>query len=604
MGRKRFSGVVLLTLALICIWSCSIFHKTPDKTPATPLQIPEENRADQAVSADEQEGTLEEKNNQTVQESLFQEDITNQEEEVKGEKEEKANDPLVILEEALYAYQDAQLAWDKGDLDTALIALDEAYSLILKLRLPPDDPLIQEKNELRRMIAQRIQEIYASQETVVGNNHQSIPIEENEHVLKEIKLFQERERNLFELSYIRSGRYRQIILEELRRAGLPEELSWMPMIESWFNTRAFSRARALGLWQFIASTGNRFGLKRDQHIDERMDPIKSTRAAVKYLTELHTHFGDWTTALAAYNCGEYRVQRIIRSQAINYLDNFWDFYLKLPRETARFVPRFIATLLIINNPEKYGFDLPTPDPPLQYETISINKPVRLSSLSEALGLEAEELATLNPELRQKSTPDGEYLLKVPVGLSEQTLASIDTLPRYNPPVVNYMYHYVRRGETLSEIAERYRTSVSAIARLTGLRSVNFIRPGQRLKIPVRGGSSSYASPPPLIREGEQLIYVVRRGDSLSKIARDYNTTIQKIKEDNSLMSNNLDVGQKIVIQSGKPEGATTYTVKSGDTPFEIARAFGMNLNTLLRINGLSRNSKIYPGQELWVIPKD
>ncbi len=376
------------------------------------------------------------------------------------------------------------------------------------------------------------------------------------------------------------------------------------MIESWFNTRAFSRARALGLWQFIASTGNRFGLKRDQHVDERMDPIKSTRAAVKYLTELHLHFGDWTTALAAYNCGEYRVKRIIRSQAINYLDNFWDLYLKLPRETARFVPRFIATLLIINNPEKYGFNLPTPEPPLQYETISINKPVRLSSLSEALGLETEELATLNPELRQKSTPDGEYLLKVPVGMGEKTLASINTLPRYNPPVVNYMYHYVRRGETLSEIAERYRTSVSAIARLTGLRSVNFIRPGQRLKIPVRGSSRSYASPPPLIKEGEKLIYVVRRGDSLSKIARDYNTTIQKIKEDNFLTNNNLDVGQKIVIQSGKPEGATTYTVKSGDTPFEIARAFGMNLNMFLQINGLSRRSKIYPGQELWVIPKE
>jgi membrane-bound lytic murein transglycosylase D len=586
------------------LWSCSLFQKTPEKTPAPPLPTPEENQVSEAVITNEQEGTFEEENNQTVQESLLLEGITDQEEEAKEEKVEKVDDPQVILEETLYAYQDAQLAWDKGDLDTALAALDEAYSLILKLRLPPDDPLIQEKNELRLMIAQRIQEIYASQETVVGNNHQSIPIEENEHVLKEIKLFQERERKLFELSYKRSGRYRNIIVEELNKAGLPEELSWMPMIESWFNTRAFSRARALGLWQFIASTGNRFGLKRDQAVDERMDPIKSTRAAIKYLTELHLHFGDWTTALAAYNCGEYRVKRIIRSQAINYLDNFWDLYLKLPRETARFVPRFVATLLIINNPEKYGFSLPTPDPPLQYENISVNKPVRLSSLSKALGLETEELATLNPELRQKSTPDSEYLLKVPVGLGEQTLTSINTLPRYIPPVASYINHYVRRGETLSEIAERYRTSVSAIARLTGLRSVNFIRPGQRLKIPVRRSSRSYASPPPLIKEGEKLIYVVRRGDSLSKIARDYNTTIQKIKEDNNLTSNNLDVGQKIVIQSGKPEGATTYTVKSGDTPYEIARAFGMNLNTFLQINGLSRRSKIYPGQELWVIPKD
>jgi membrane-bound lytic murein transglycosylase D len=585
------------------LWSCSIFQKTPENTPVTPLSTPEENQVSQTVSNDEQGSTLEEEKNQAVQESLFQEDNSNQEN-VKEEKVEKASDPLVILEEALYAYQDARLAWDKGDLDTALIALDEAYSLILKLNLPPDDPLIQEKNELRLMVAQRIQEIYASLETVVGNNHQSIPIEENEHVLKEINIFQKKERKLFELSYKRSGRYRKIIVEELTRAGLPEELSWMPMIESWFNTRAYSRARALGLWQFIASTGNRFGLKRDRYIDERMDPIKSTRAAIKYLTELHLHFGDWTTALAAYNCGEYRVKRIIRSQRINFLDNFWDLYKQLPLETARFVPRFIATLLIINNPEKYGFNLPTPDPPLQYETISVNKPVKLSSLSKALGLGTSELSTLNPELRQKSTPDGEYLLKVPVGLGEQTLASLNTLPRYIPPEASYITHYVRRGETLSEIAERYRTSVRAIARLTGLRSVNFIRPGQRLKIPVRGSSRSYASPPPLIKEGEKLIYVVRRGDSLYKIAGAYNTTIQKIKEDNRLTSNILDVGQKIVIQSGKPEGAINYTVKSGDTPFEIAHQFGMNLNTFLQINGLNQRSKIYPGQELWVIPKD
>jgi len=533
-----------------------------------------------------------------------QEEVSNQEEMQADKKVEKENDPLVILEEALYAYQDAQLAWEKGDSDTALAALDESYSLLLKLGLPPDSPLNQEKNELRLMIAQRIQELYASQETAVGNNHQSIPLEENKFVLDEIKLFQGQERNLFETAYQRSGQYLKMILEELKKSGLPEELSWIPMIESWFNTRAYSRARALGLWQFIASTGNRFDLKRDRFIDERMDPIKSTRAAVKYLNELHSHFGDWTTALAGYNCGEYRVKRVIRTQRINYMDNFWDLYPKLPLETARFVPRFIATLLIINNPEKYGFDLPVPDPPLEYETVSMNKPVQLSSLSKTLGLEPETLANLNPELRQKSTPDREYLLKAPFGYGEQILTAIDTLAKYVPPEASYITHYVRRGETLSQIAQRYRTSVRAIARLTGLRSINIIKPGQRLKVPVSGSSVQVSTPPPLIKEGEELIYVVRRGDSLYKIASAFNTTIQKIREENSLTSNDLEVGQKLVIQSGKPEGATTYTVKSGDTPFEIAKRFGMNLTTFLQINGLSQRSKIYPGQELWVIPKD
>ncbi len=600
MRKQKGLYLVVLLLALTLLWDCSIFHKKPNKalidTPSTPIEAP----ASQPIEPEEQEKALSEDINQAEKESLLKEEDPGQK--AKSETIEKDDDPLVILEEALYAYQDSQLAWDKGDLDTALAALDEAFKLILKLHLPPDDPLIQEKNELRLMIAQRIQEIYASQETAVGTNHRSIPIEENKWVQKEINLFQNAEKKLFETGYRRSGRYRKMILEELKKEGLPEELSWVPMIESWFNTRAYSRAAALGLWQFIASTGNRFGLKRNLHIDERMDPIKSTRAAIQYLTELHSHFGDWTTALAAYNCGEYRVKRLIRSQRLNYLDNFWDLFIMLPRETRRFVPRFIATLLIINNPEKYGFDLPIPDPPLEYETVSVSKPVRLSALTNVLGLGIEDLSSLNPELRHKSTPDNEYMLKVPMGLSEQIVASVDALPRYIPEAASYILHYVRRGETLSEIAERYRTSVRAIARLTGLRSVNFIRPGQRLKIPARGGASQYSSPPPLIKEGEKLIYVVQRGDSLYKIANAYNTSIQKIKDDNNLTTTVLDVGQKIVIQSGKPEGAINYTVKSGDTPFEIARDHGMSLNIFLQINGLSRTSKIYPGQELWVIP--
>ncbi len=603
MTKRGLKYIAVLVLSIVLLGGCSIFHKTPKQPQSPPPPAPAENPVSDPVQTEAQEqagveGAI------LANSTSIQEEISNHEEMQAEKKVEKENDPLVILEEALYAYQDAQLAWEKGDFDTALAALDASYSLLLKLELPPDSPLNQEKNELRLMIAQRIQEIYASQETAVGNNHQSIPLEENKFVLDEIKLFQGNERNLFEAAYQRSGQYRKMILEELKKSGLPEELSWIPMIESWFNTRAYSRARALGLWQFIASTGNRFDLKRDRFIDERMDPIKSTRAAVKYLNELHSHFGDWTTALAGYNCGEYRVKRVIRTQRINYMDNFWDLYPKLPLETARFVPRFIATLLIINNPEKYGFNLPTPDPPLEYETVSVNKPVQLSSLSTALGLESETLANLNPELRQKSTPDREYLLKAPLGYGEQILTAINTLAKYVPPEASYIIHYVRRGETLSQIAQRYRTTVRAIARLTGLRSVNIITPGQRLKIPVSGSSVQYSSPPLLIKEGEKLIYVVRRGDALYKIASAFNTTIQKIKEENNLTSNDLEVGQKLVIQSGKPEGATTYTVKSGDTPFEIAKRFGMDLNTFLQINGLGQRSKIYPGQELWVIPKD
>jgi membrane-bound lytic murein transglycosylase D len=594
LKRKKTLCAVFLLLSFTTLWNCSSHPKVSITAETVEPSAPIENQIPQPVAAEEQAAKVEEKK---VEESV---EPLPQEEAVSEEKE----DPMIILEEALDAYQDSQLAWEKGDLDTALQALDEAYRLLLKLELPSDSPLIQDKNELRLLIAQRIQEIYASRLAAVGINHQTIPVVENKYVLDEIKIFQTKERDYFDRGYRLSGRYRPLILEELRKAGLPEELSWLPLIESWFNVKAYSRARALGLWQFISSTGYRFGLKRDRWVEERMDPVKSTRAATRYLTELHSLFGDWTTALASYNCGEFKVQRVINSQHIKYLDNFWDLYVMLPVETARFVPRFMAALLVIKSPEKYGFNLPQPDPPLSFDEIVINKPVRLSSLSEAMGLKDEDLASLNPELIHGATPDEEYILRVPVDCGELTLSALNSLPRYVPLEATAVSHYVRRGETLSQIAERYGTSVQAIARLNRLNRVHLIRAGQRLRVPVRGSSASASPVPALIKDGEKLVYVVRRGDTLYQIASAFGTTVDKIKDDNNLESSSLTVGQKIVIQSGKPEGAAVYSVVAGDTLFDIARKYGMELSTLLTINGLSSRSKIYPGQELWVIPKN
>lgn len=590
MKNNKYRYSIFFIISIIFFCNCSSLHKTPIKIKESPPASSQETQISQELEKEEFLAPLEEIQTEPI--SIPQDNLSIQIKE----------DPSVLLEEALDAYQDALLVWEKGDLDTALAALDEAYSLILKLKLPLDSPLVQEKNDLRLLIAQRIQEIYASRLITVGDNHKTIPLEENKHVKAEIKNFQTSERKFFVEGLKRSGLYREMILEELKKAGLPEQISWLPLIESWFKVRALSRARALGLWQFISSTGYRFGLKRDRWIDERMDPVKSTQAAIKYLKELHSLFGDWTTALTAYNCGEFKVQRTIRYQRIKYLDNFWDLYVMLPRETARFVPRLIAALLIINQPEKYGFDPPRPYPQVKYETTSFNHPVKLSTLSKTLGLKANELASLNPELRHDATPDYEYLLKVPLGYSKKTMTAINSTPRWIPPEATYVLHYVRRGETLSKIAQRYRTSISAIARLNNLRRVHLIRPRQRLKIPVRGKYYTSSPAPKLIVEGEKLVYIVRRGDSLYRIANAFNTTVQTIKNENKLKSNVLRVGQKLAIQSGKPKEATVYTVKSGDTPFEIAKKFGMNLNHLLRLNSLTLRSKIYPGQKLWVTP--
>ncbi|MBW2657657.1 MAG: lytic transglycosylase domain-containing protein, partial [Deltaproteobacteria bacterium] len=229
------------------------------------------------------------------------------------------------LDEALELCEVSQVYWQEGELENAVEALDRAYALILNVNTTNRPKLIQQKEDLRFMISKRILEIYASRNIVVNGNHNAIPIVINRHVQAEIDLFTKgRERRFFIESYRRSGRYRDKIVNALKAAGLPEELSWIPLIESGFKVNALSRARALGLWQFIPSTGYKFGLQRNKFIDQRMDPEKSTRAAIEYLKELHRIFGDWSTVLAAYNCGEGRVLKVIRSQNVNYLDNFWD----------------------------------------------------------------------------------------------------------------------------------------------------------------------------------------------------------------------------------------------------------------------------------------
>ncbi|TFG52894.1 MAG: LysM peptidoglycan-binding domain-containing protein [Candidatus Aminicenantes bacterium] len=536
---------LISTLSLVFFLAACSSATKPAKTVAKPAPKPAQPAAAQPA-AQEQPKVSEE----PVIE-IEQADVITQAETDRGEEFEK--DATVLLEDAFGAYEEAQAAISREDMEGALAKLDQAYSLILKMSLPADSPLLQEKNDLRILIAQRIQKISASRTTLASSVNGSIPLVENQWVMKEIKSFQTVERKAFEESYKRSGLYREMILGELRKEGLPEQLAWIPLIESAFRPRALSRARALGMWQFIRSTGYRYGLKQDKYVDERMDPVKATRAAIQYMVELHDLFGDWTTAIAAYNCGEGQVQRVIRAQKVGYFDSFWDLFANLPYETARHVPRFIATLLIVGDPGKYGFSLPVPDPSLQYETIRVDAAVKLATLSQKLALDQALLVTLNSELRHDSTPNYPYDLRVPAGYGEQCLACIASLPQFIPPDVVTDRHTVRKGDTLGAIARRYRTSVNAIVSLNGLRSRTMIYPGQKLRVPSRGGVVTAPAPAPTAKPGESVTYVVQNGDTLFQIAKAYKTTVDAIKAANGLASDILAVGQKLVIQAGRAQ---------------------------------------------------
>ncbi len=468
-----------------------------------------------------------------------------------------------LIDEALNLVQNSQDLWNEGQSDEAIAALDQSYELILKISSDSDSDILQQKEDLRLLISKRLLEIYTSSSTThrsIGDG--AIPLVMNEHVEREIKSFQTIERNFFVESYRRSGRYQKYIAAEFRKAGLPTELSWLPLIESGYKDKAFSRSRALGLWQFIASTGYRFNLKRDPWIDERMDFQKSTKAAIEYLTFLHDLFGDWSSALAGYNCGEMNVVRAIRQQREDYLDDFWDLYTILPAETARYVPRFLATLYIIKNPAKYGFTELTLDDPMQFDEITVTKQMKIRDIAEAISVAPDVLEELNPTLRQQITPDYAYTLRLPPRTGNVLTARLDQIRECSLPVLarhdkhrSYARrgssgtHIVRKGETLTQIAKKYRTSVSAIAKLNHIRKNSGVHVGQKLKVTARQTIASARYEQQGSNTGQSAQYRVRKGDTLWSIAKKYNTTVSKIRNANGLSSNELQAGQVLAVPS-------------------------------------------------------
>ncbi|MGD9230356.1 MAG: LysM peptidoglycan-binding domain-containing protein [Desulfobacterales bacterium] len=600
-----FLSVCLLFLSGGCIQT---LHNTPVSQDVNYLPA----RTGEAGSAESIENVNLKDQNPSEIDNLVCENTIEDPTTIKKDKNQVADNSILekkiqsTFDEALDFCQASQDFWQKGELENALEALDHAYSLILKIDTDDTAELIQQKEDLRYMISKRILEIYASRNIVVNGNHKAIPLVINKHIQNEIDRFTKKgEKRFFIESYKRSGKYRPQIVSALKKAGLPIELSWLPLIESGFKVNALSKARALGLWQFIPSTGYKFGLRRNKYIDGRLDPVKSTKAAIEYLTELHHIFGDWATVLAAYNCGEGQVLRVIRTQNINYLDNFWDLYERLPLETARYVPRFLATLHIVNNLEKYGLDSVPVDNPLEYEIITISKQVHLRNVAKTIGVTEKTLIKLNPELRYRIIPKDNYPLRVPPDKGQMLLAKIDEIPVSHLPQRAYVYHRIRPGESLSTISRRYRCSIRSIMRANNLRRSSFIVAGKKLKIPRRGTIVYRSKKYNGIIDRDASSHIVRSGDSLWIIANRYGTTTKKIQELNHLSSTNLHIGQVLKIRESKgdkPAGEylKTYLVKRGDSPYDIAQLHKMPLARFMRINQLTPRNKIYPGQRLYV----
>jgi membrane-bound lytic murein transglycosylase D len=518
--------------------------------------------------------------------------------------------------------------------------LDQAYALLLDTNGKPD--IVRQKDDLRLMISKRILAIYNSLPSVAKGKRGEIPIITNPHVEKEIRLFQTVERDFFISSYQRSMIYRPVIVRELKKAGLPEELSWLPLVESGYKINALSSARALGLWQFIPSTGYKYGLNRDDWADERMDVEKSTRAAIDYFKDLHAMFGDWLTVLAGYNCGEGRVMRTIASQHINYLDQFWDLYQRLPNETARYVPRFLATLLIVRDPQKYGMDLGSGTPKtdiLSYEVVEINRCMRLQDIAQKLDSSEETLNILNAELRHRITPDRPYKLKVPSEKADLFVQILSEIPQVDRPHLSFLNvrgavlkHKVRQGETLDSIAQKYKTSVGAIRSANQLSKKSLVA-GQKLNVPLRSAKLSVTAEKE-VKPGKTVLYKVQKGDTLASLSRKQGISVAEIRSINNLKNDALKIGQTLRFAAGSEEDtpgnqqkqgenkakkkavatgtkplqgkdpeamkAKKYTVKQGDSLNRIARENNISIEKLLTLNRMAQNDPIHPGQVILI----
>ncbi|HEX5871872.1 MAG TPA: transglycosylase SLT domain-containing protein [Longimicrobium sp.] len=327
-----------------------------------------------------------------------------------------------------------------------------------------------------------------------------IPVVRNAPVERFIGIFTGRQQDRMALYLKRSGRYEGMIRAKLRERGMPEDLLYLSMIESGFNPTAKSHASAVGLWQFIEDTGERYGLRVDGYVDERRHPEKSTDAALSYLEDLHGQFGSWYLAAAAYNTGEGRVARVMKQVTGKEKGrdaDFWRIRGRLPRETREYVPLMVAAALIGKEPAKYGLGGVARWMPLESDEVQVPAGTRLSLVAQAVGATENELKRLNPHLVRAMTPPGKkaYAVRVPSGRGERYAANFAGVQKRAAEdaarerreeqrrLASVRRHTVRRGESLWTIARRYDTTVKKVQSANNMGRRNRIRPGQRLVIP-------------------------------------------------------------------------------------------------------------------------
>jgi membrane-bound lytic murein transglycosylase D len=454
------------------------------------------------------------------------------------------------------------------------------------------------------------------------------PVVMNNKVNTYLNLFQTKQRKQFGHWLARSAIYRPMMEQELEKAGLPKDLVYLAMIESGYNQLACSSAKAMGLWQFMQPTGKQYDLQVDKYVDERRDPLKSTQAAVTYLSDLYKEFDDWYLAVAAYNGGPGTIRNGLKKHNV---DNFWDLAAKeyLSLETKRYVPKLIAALLIAKEPEYYGFtDIPYHEP-LRYDTITVGPGTSLDAIALISNSTTKEIQRLNQELRLGKTPldRNEYEVKIPEKTAELATKNLSRLHSFVS--TDYKTHKISKGDTLSKISARYGVNKTTILKVNNLHNGK-LADGRNLRIPYNtityqllpeGSTKAMAA-----YKDSLILHRIKPGDTVSKISKQYNVPTEMIVGWNGLKSvHSIRAGQQLALyidHGGQPKAENRtaavasfkadkqkakmilsekpyqwYNVQNGDTLWTISRKFSASTADIKKWNNL-KSDLIHPGSQL------